>query len=482
MIESLAVRGPLGPMAFGPARKDQRRAIYYDTPGGALADAGVTLSVSARGEHFAQRVEEQRSELAAGFAERALSEARLATPEPERARTPARIQAMCGESALTPQLEIEGTLTTRRLALERAAIALRLEVSEARLATGTLPIERAVLVLQRGAPAALFRAALLLLAEHPELRIAREATPQLFARVRGAAPARVAVRPIALARSATLRAMVDAALAQCLWWLARNDAAVRLAPDPDAIHDMRVAVRRFRSALRLLRGELGPARAERLRAALSPIADALGEVRDLDVFSERIAVCEALGAPPLLELRTRVAREREEAVAALLELLDSPERAQLDLELGLLAFGQAWCEEASAERLAAPATAVARSLAKRANSRARGSARELATLTPEERHRLRLRVKAARYAVEVLAPLLRAKRAQRYVGRARELQDVLGLECDAARARMLLLRFGAAAAAGADFLLGYGAGQLDQARRERDRAWRRFRRTPRPWN
>jgi hypothetical protein len=64
-----------------------------------------------------------------------------------------------------------------------------------------------------------------------------------------------------------------------------------------------------------------------------------------------------------------------------------------------------------------PATA-ARSLAERADSRPLRAARNLAPLTPEERHRLRLRVKAARYAVELLAPLLPRKRAL-YVPRTR---------------------------------------------------------------
>jgi triphosphatase len=434
VIEALAVRGPLGPMLFGPARAARVREVYYDTPGGALADAGVTLSLSARGDGFAQRVDERRDSLAAGFVERAVSEARLTTSDPEPAQR-ARVRALCAESKLNPQLEIERTLTTRRIAFERSAIALRLELGEARTAPGALPIGRAILVLQRGAPAALFRAALLLLAEHPELRTAREDTPQLLARARGAAPAPITARSLALARNAALRALVDAVLTECLHWLARSEAAVRLAPESEAIHGMRVAVRRFRSALRLLRAPLGRARAERLRAALSPLADALGEVRDLDVFLEQISVCEARGAPSLVELRTRVAREREQARGALLSLLESAERAQLDLELGLLVFGHDWCDDASPDLLAVPATDAARSLAEQADSRPRRAARDLATLTPEERHRLRLRVKAARYAVELLAPLLRKKRARRYVSRARALQDALGVECDATRAR-----------------------------------------------
>ena len=54
--------------------------------------------------------------------------------------------------------------------------------------------------------------------------------------------------------------------------------------DPEYLHDLRVATRRLRSALRLFAEVLGPKRCDSLRVELNWIGRLLGAVRDLDVF------------------------------------------------------------------------------------------------------------------------------------------------------------------------------------------------------
>jgi CHAD domain-containing protein len=287
--------------------------------------------------------------------------------------------------------------------------------------------------------------------------------------------------PIALPRRARFAELIDAVLAECLRAVFDAEGEARADADAEGVHRMRVAVRRLRSALRLLRDALGRVRAERLRDGLEPLADALGAVRDLDVLLARVALCETLGAPSALELASRAAEARREAFGALVRQLDSDAWAQRRIELELLRT-RARRGSAPGARLGVPASVVARELAGLADRRALRAGRGYAELSPERRHRLRLRVKAARYAAELFAPLLPAKDARRYVRRAAELQDALGVECDAARTRSLVARLGASSAEpGVAFLLGHAAGQAIQARPESDRAWRRFRRAPRPW-
>ncbi len=487
VIEAVAACDAIGGLVLGPPRVSHSRRLYYDTESGALASAGVTLSVAASGQRLVQSHELRRDPPVAGFFERTTREARLASPDPDLTRSAsgelvARARELCAGSALIAQLEVERALTTRGIAFEREAIDATFAVGEARVAAGAIPIARIVLVLKRGAPAALFRAAFLLHEKYPSLRPASEDTARLLVRLRGEAPALVSPRPIALARDATLDALIAAALAECLRCIVHGEPAARIECEPEGVHQLRIAVRRLRSALRLLRDELPRERGEWLRAALEPLSDALGVARDRDVFLERIAACEASGAASLASLRTRVASERAEAFAELARLLDSPERARLELELGLLAFGADWRDPARAERLALPAAEAAREFGARADRRARKAGRDFTALELEDAHRLRLRVKGARYAVDLLAPLLPAKRARRYIRRARALQDALGIESDAARTRALVERFGGASASpGVEFLLGYCAGQVAEGRGVRNRAWRRFRNAPRPW-
>src|SRR5438067_1394289 len=74
------------------------------------------------------------------------------------------------------------------------------------------------------------------------------------------------------------RARVEQQLAA----LCAHEAGVRTADDPENVHQMRVASRRLRAALRLFEAVLPPA-ASSLQDELAWIAAALGEVRDLDV-------------------------------------------------------------------------------------------------------------------------------------------------------------------------------------------------------
>ncbi len=60
-------------------------------------------------------------------------------------------------------------------------------------------------------------------------------------------------------------------------------------PDPDALHDFRVALRRLRGLLRAYRAPLGPRIPKRLRRRLSAVADSTGAGRDADVMLTWIA-------------------------------------------------------------------------------------------------------------------------------------------------------------------------------------------------
>jgi CHAD domain-containing protein len=88
-----------------------------------------------------------------------------------------------------------------------------------------------------------------------------------------------------------------------------------------------------------------------------------------------------------------------------------------------------------------------------------------------------LRVKDARYAVELLAPLLRPKRAARYARAAQRLQDALGVECDWLRLRELTHRW---APDEAERIASSLAPDIAAVRAEAERALRRFRRAPKP--
>src|SRR5215510_8310784 len=86
--------------------------------------------------------------------------------------------------------------------------------------------------------------------------------------------------PIARASSKVLRAtLLD---------LLEKVADARRDPSKKAIHDLRVAVKRFREAFRLFRPVLRKKTFRRHREWIEDLNDALGEVRDRDVALSRL--------------------------------------------------------------------------------------------------------------------------------------------------------------------------------------------------
>lgn len=94
--------------------------------------------------------------------------------------------------------------------------------------------------------------------------------------------------------------------------LRQHEDKVQAGDDHDAIHDMRVATRRTRSALRLLGGYYRRKHVKRLLKGLKALADALGAVRDLDVL--------------LIDLRGR----KDEQLSELVERLEQARAAAHD--------------------------------------------------------------------------------------------------------------------------------------------------------
>jgi CHAD domain-containing protein len=194
----------------------------------------------------------------------------------------------------------------------------------------------------------------------------------------------------------------------------RYEPEVRVGVDPEAVHKQRVATRRLRSLLRSTRRlTADPERSEQLREELRWLGAALGEVRDRDVLigyllDELATLEEAAAFGAVLEL---LDEEREHARRELLDALDSERYRKLLSEL---------------EQPPELRNGDLRSAAAREHRRVVKAADALdGEPSDEELHKLRIRVKRARYAAEA------AGGRKRYVERAKVLQDILGEHQDA---------------------------------------------------
>ena len=265
-----------------------------------------------------------------------------------------------------------------------------------------------------------------------------------------------------------------------------NDHVVRLGVDPEGVHQARVATRRLRSDLRLVRPLVDPAWVDDLRRDLRWLGDALGAVRDLDVLQQRFLEHAAM-VP--VDLRGGVARVldrlragREPGREALLAAMQDTRYERL---LGAL-------------RAAASSPRVHDHVANERADRAMGPLMhapwvhlmkvcdDLEAGSPDAAlHEARIRAKRVRYAAEALAPVF-GKSAQRFARRAEALQEVLGRHQDAVIALAWLRT--SDGGSGLDFVAGMLAGieatLREDARRRWPRRWhdlRLRRKAPRFW-
>lgn len=226
-----------------------------------------------------------------------------------------------------------------------------------------------------------------------------------------------------------LRGMVLALYRQILG----NADGVLASDNPEYVHQMRIAVRRLRSVLRMFRQTGADDLRLRSGVALKALGRALGAVRDLDVFREAVE-------PTLIAISTQAAGTARAAIEARVCAARARLRRYLRTATYRRLIGQLdrWLAAPLPTAGNAALTLLARRQLKRLNLRVELGAARWETQDDAERHTLRIEIKRARYAAELLAGLYAAKHARAYVAALVKVQDSLGSLTDIKTAKSLL--------------------------------------------
>lgn len=261
------------------------------------------------------------------------------------------------------------------------------------------------------------------------------------------APVRASAAPIA-ADAHPLIAFRAIAL-NCLAHLHHNHVGALLGDDPEYVHQMRVATRRLRAAMRMFAPVLPADFAEHLVPSLRELMTSLGRTRDLDVLLSEIVgpVSAALADDPRISalagiLTDRLYATRDETKA----FLARPGYGKLMLLAASLLHGKDLAEPAP---LTDPRCATLLDFAQRRLRKLQWRTHHLAGLAriddPPSLHALRIAIKRLRYALEFFGPLLPKRSFATAAKQLATLQDKLGQLNDLANAGAVLM-----ACAGAD--------------------------------
>jgi len=287
--------------------------------------------------------------------------------------------------------------------------------------------------------------------------------------------------PLVLDRSVTVENGLRVILIDCLQQIQGNALRVVQSSDPEGLHQMRVGLRRLRTALRLFAPWVSCP--EPLRQELGWLNSALGAARDADVLADGTLVNMIEACPhredlvALRDVASTIAMHMRQQPA---DAVSSERYARLMLTLG------EWCEHAGwqasldkkgIKALAQPLRRHVRRILMRRHDELIKRRTKLAGATPQQLHQLRIAAKKARYATVFFQSMLATKPADRYLKRLGALQDALGWLNDAASADRLLGEIETShpnIARGASFARGYLCAVREQDRAGLGGLWKRY--------
>lgn len=438
-----------------PPRRQVLRAVYFDTPQGHLRQARAGLRVRRESGQWVQTFKQERSATERLEINQVLGARSAKVPALEWPAQQALLVVSEGRGSksrmtlgqLAPQLSAQFETQVRRtswqLPYQGSLLELAFDRGEVRApAGGTASVHELEIELKEGQPEHLWQLALDLstqlgqgLVLEPRAKAARGYDligHWQWPSVADVSSLRMDDHRLDLAFKQTLGETVEAVS----WQIVR----ILETLDSEGPHQLRVALRRLRSVMKLVRPLLSAPEWQSLEQASKALAGRVGPLRDLDVFAEDVLkpLLARLPTDEDLSCLSRLLEaERSRARATLRDHLQSAEVQRFLLTLA----------QASGRSLPALATIdsteFARAQLRRLSKRVRRREEVLkqapqSDANAEARHELRLAYKALRYAAGWLGQIGAGPEAESARRRASKRQEQLGEQQDASMALKLL--------------------------------------------
>lgn len=410
-------------------------SVYFDTDDRALLHHGAALRVRSIGR---RRVQTLKLPTGASNGLQVFREIEhevggeapdLALLDEETLR--AIFPADGAASQLAPVFETEVLRTVRPVQLFDSAIEVALDVGRLRAAGREEAICEAELELKEGRPARLFELALALHDDMPLALETRTKAERGYDLIAGRRPGFVKAARTQLQPDLTAGAAFVELAHNCLDQIRGNHRSVLDGHEPEAVHQMRIGVRRLLALIAAHRDYLTEPAKAFMREELRWLQQSLGPARDWHVFAEetlRHAV-EALPGEPGLARLIEAARQCEvQALEESRTALASPRFTTLLLRFELLLHNGDWAvaDEDGGTALDQPVGEFAAGLLAEHHDKLRKFGGKDADLDEPDLHKLRIRGKKMRYLGEFFRTLFSKKAAKDFLVHLAELQEILG--------------------------------------------------------
>jgi triphosphatase len=468
------------------------KATYYDTRERALWRNRLSFRVRQSGARFVQTV---KAELGDDPLRRGEWEASVPSMAPDVALAmpfiPTKLRSDLEAHELEPVFVTDIRRHQRIIELPSGTVEVAFDHGTLKAGERSQPVSEIELELKGGSATAIYELALRLAEHGPVKPSIRSKSARGFDLAADVPPAARKPRKLRLDPATPLDDAFSIILRACLFHLLESMPAAEDGRDPEGIHQLRVSLRRLRSALDLMRlaGSLG--KVEALRSEASWLARNLSAARDWDIFKKGTLPTIAKNCPSItgFDALGDVAEEyRSTAYDRVRVTLADRRCARFVIELGGWIEARGWRSDVPPEnlaQLAEPAINFAGRILSERHNKALKRGRRFKSLSADERHRLRLAIKKLRYAVDFLLPMYgQRKSTKRFFGKLADLQEELGSYNDMATTTALLAGLngsssesGTAAAA----IAGWQAHAMVGAETRLRSAWSNFSKMKVPW-
>ena len=412
------------------------KTVYFDSRSRLLRHHGFTLRVRHNGDKRVQTVKAANN--GGGYFERSEWEQMIEGDRPDLTLVKDTALGVIlvneADKTLQPVFETRIKRTAYHLNGNGADVLMAIDQGNIVATGSSLPVSEIELELKGGNPADLFKIArdiLNIIPAHLDFKSKSE---------RGYDLEKTAITA-ETARDPELRPGMTAGRAfalvgrTCLRHLVVNVPAM-MDRDAYALHQMRVALRRLRTAISLFSPVVDDDRVSAIKSELRWLAQEFGPARNLDTLL--VDVIKPLrkrhpNEPGLVSIRNMFARKRLTSYRQALKAVQSARFSRLVLDTVEWVETGPWSTSEdplmSARRELPVEIYAAGQLSQRRKKIRRRGAR-IGTLTPEQLHRLRIQVKKARYATEFFSGLFPgrkcARRRETIKSSLMQLQNSLG--------------------------------------------------------
>ena len=421
-------------------------SVYYDTSNLALYKAQLCLRVRNSGKGYVQTVKSLDG--MAELFDRLEWEHEIKGRDPNlslAAGTPLEPMVKAGVcESLRPLFQTRIERGVYRVTSNGSEIEVAVDRGAIETAQRRVPVHEVELELKGGDPAELFRLARSLAATVPLRLAVKTKAERGYELAANAAPGAEKAARIDLDGNLSCQQAFRAIGQNCLRQIIVNERGM-CAGDSHSLHQMRIGLRRLRAVIAGFEKVVADSERERIKDELKWITNELGPARDLDVFEADILQPMGVthgGDARFGETYRAFTNARAKAYGAAAASVRSDRFRTVLLDVAAWIEAGPWTRDKSLrKRREEKIAGHAAKLLSRGRKRIRENGANLRALDVKKRHKLRIRAKNLRYAVEFFAGIFpdekNVERREAALTALKELQDQLGALNDLARREAL---------------------------------------------